>query len=520
MKTRLLKIAIALMTLSFTLNSCSNEDDFKLPDKSLQKIVLKNGDVVNDTIITPFELTCGNVDVEEEIFMGTDIDNMESIGILRRIGRDEHYLQPYTKYYWKIVVHDGSNMAETDIFKFYCVPDFAVKVTNEDEGEWAATVTWEGHEQFSDTRITLTPDGDCDYDRTPISVADGATTCHISAGPLDALKYAVCYQWWDTSKKQYFEPVIYDFMVNADCVFDDTVIKAQSTARGIFLDKSKAVADKQFNVYKIGKIGNRVWMLEDLRGVFDIESLPDGEKLNFKLYSNFAPGNGCAKVKSNSGCEGVVYAYKLPLFYKGFSDLIPEGFHVSTDEDWKDLEMYYGVKNWHSSGTIYYNAYGYAPDPEFLVKRLGENVDLSDKRRVYEEDTVSFMGTNVNLLNKLISVDDWKNPFTDEQIVGAGEFNAIPFGFYKEAVKEYIVEDDYSTLNMENSGNVKSGAALYLTPREKNSGTGDDNIVRLLYSGNSGIRRALYWYDYLENKKESIFNRVPTDYVQIRCVKD
>ena len=288
------------MAIIATFNSCKEDEyEFKLPEKTIKAIKVKNGAVIEDTLIKDsYQLRAGT-SVHDNIFIGTSIDNLESL-------YENYKLKPYTKYYWKIVVTDGDNSAETDILKFYCVPKFPVEVKNEDEDDWSATVKWKKYEQFGDTRITLVPDSECDYDKAPIAVTKGESLCRISAGPLQTPKYAIYHQWWDDSKRQYYEPVIYDFTVNADCEFDDTVITAQSTAKGIFLNKSVAVADKQYNVYKIGKIGNRVWMLEDLRGTLDLSGYDDYNIFDFRHRQWWAPGTGCATVKNNYGFKSVV----------------------------------------------------------------------------------------------------------------------------------------------------------------------------------------------------------------------
>lgn len=492
------------MAFIASFNSCK-EDEFKLPEETINAIRVKNGAVVEDTLIKDsYQLRAGT-SVHDNILIGTSIDNLESL-------YDNYKLKPYTKYFWKIVVTDGSNSAETDILKFYCVPKFPVEVKNEDEDDWSATVKWKKYEQFGDMRITLTPDSECDYDKTPIAVSKGESLCRISAGPLNNQKYAIYHQWWDDSKRQYYKPVIYDFTVNADCEFDDTVITAQSTAKGIFLNKSVAVADKQYNVYKIGKIGNRVWMLEDLRGTLDLSGYDDYNIFDFRHRQWWAPGTGCATVKNNYGFKSVVYAISMALFCEEFNELIPEGFHLATDDDWNDMEANYGLyrntKERHLLNVS--NLRSYFPDYN-LVTKYGPT-ELRDYR--YSEDTTIFKGKDLDLLTKLISKEEWKSAYTGETIAGAGVFNARPFGLYKAYIEENYVTigDEFNTKNFEEGGIAKSEVAVYLT-------ADTEPILRVLWSGNKGIGRAEYNYDYWGNeiKNSNIWS---SEYVQIRCVKD
>ena len=106
------------MAFIASFNSCK-EDEFKLPEETINAIRVKNGAVVEDTLIKDsYQLRAGT-SVHDNILIGTSIDNLESL-------YDKYKLKPYTKYFWKIVVTDGSNSAETDILKFYCVPKFPV----------------------------------------------------------------------------------------------------------------------------------------------------------------------------------------------------------------------------------------------------------------------------------------------------------------------------------------------------------------------------------------------------------
>jgi len=105
--------------------------------------------------------------------------------------------------------------------------------------------------------------------------------------------------------------------------------------------QSKTVSDIEGNVYKTVTIGNQVWMAENLRTT----KYNNGNSIpvvvdNLK-WKNMTSGGLCwydnDKSKNNS-TYGVLYnGYVIE------TDMIcPIGWHVPSDEDWNELQQYYG----------------------------------------------------------------------------------------------------------------------------------------------------------------------------------
>jgi len=111
------------------------------------------------------------------------------------------------------------------------------------------------------------------------------------------------------------------------------------------------VTDIEGNVYPTIKIGKQIWMGENLR----VTKLNDGTTLR-EGYSYICPEDNDPPIDSlivNYGADFCFYEYNessfsqtygaLYNFYTVRSEkLCPEGWHVSSDEDWYELEAYLG----------------------------------------------------------------------------------------------------------------------------------------------------------------------------------
>ncbi len=104
------------------------------------------------------------------------------------------------------------------------------------------------------------------------------------------------------------------------------------------------LTDIDGNVYKTIKIGNQIWMAENLkvthyRNGDAIPNLPDNSS-----WADLSTGAYCAYNNSNDS----VATYGLLYNWHAIDDrrnIAPAGWHVPTDEEWKQLEKYLGMSS-------------------------------------------------------------------------------------------------------------------------------------------------------------------------------
>jgi len=109
------------------------------------------------------------------------------------------------------------------------------------------------------------------------------------------------------------------------------------------------VEDIDGNRYKTITIGKQEWMAENLR----VTRFRNGEKIpkvtNNSDWANLSAGARC--VHSND--DGQLPTYGYLYNWSAVLDsrrLAPEGWHVPTDEDWKELEMLLGMSQSEADG--------------------------------------------------------------------------------------------------------------------------------------------------------------------------
>jgi len=474
MKTKSLTlkfVSIALLFATTIFNSCKKEDKLEFPYDDIT-LLIEDGAVftsLDDLENTKFFSGDAWVFVTE-----SPEYNAKSGGRTVDRYRVDGEFKPYTKYYWYLETE--KSYIKSEIRSFYYIPTLKVDIHNV-EGDWAAVVKWEKNDYLlSVPTITLKPDKDCKYDNTPISVPSGQDSCYISAGDLGNQKYQIYHNWWDEANGKYYEPVIYDFELNMLYLIGDDTVSVSTAKKGIFLNTDGYVADKEFNVYRYGKIGNRTWMLDDLRAKIE----------DTTLYHT---------VKLESGLEIVLYADSIlyPWYEYVRRNMIPKGFHLATDEDWFDLEAHFGIeekdgeKHWRN-----YQVYGgeaanrYIADGDGVNKNIYES-DYFDYHSIYDW----YSGKESKIRDYLIADNEWKdiNDAT-KKLKGSHIFNAHPAGI------------PYKTDNV-NIKNPYIGYGVIFYPD------------RILWSGCDGICRLhIYSKEKKEGEEASIIYRL------FRCVKD
>jgi uncharacterized protein (TIGR02145 family) len=191
------------------------------------------------------------------------------------------------------------------------------------------------------------------------------------------------------------------------------------------------VKDIEGNVYKTIKIGNQIWMAENLKTT----KYRNGDEIPNKTTSwpsNLSTGACC---NFDNNVENVIKYGKLYNWY-AVSDkrgLAPEGWHVPSESEWRALENYL-----ITNGYEYFNSYS-ATVREVgrnqLSKSLAANTDWS-------KDTS--IGTPGNDLSRNNSSGFTALPAGSRSQYG-GSFRSIGLGgFWWSSTEDYYQNEDFA----------------------------------------------------------------------------
>jgi len=106
--------------------------------------------------------------------------------------------------------------------------------------------------------------------------------------------------------------------------------------------ESGTLTDIEGNVYNTIKIGNQWWMAENLKvkkfrngtNLTSIQTSSDWSAMESAAYCAFDNNN------QNIATYGLLYNW---FAVADINQIAPEGWHVPTDDDWKELENYLGM---------------------------------------------------------------------------------------------------------------------------------------------------------------------------------
>ncbi|MFO7869218.1 MAG: FISUMP domain-containing protein, partial [Bacteroidales bacterium] len=180
-----------------------------------------------------------------------------------------------------------------------------------------------------------------------------------------------------------------------------SVLETQiSTLNDILLDAGLqgVVSDFEGNVYKTVKIGNQIWMAENLRSTYyaDGTPIPSGAGLgditgqNTSTYYFWYEDNS-----QNANTWGALYTWAAAMNSEassatnpsGVQGVCPNGWHIPSDAEWKELEMSLGM-----SAAAADNTDGRETDEGVQLKSEGNSTDGTG---VWAKETVAGSeGTN------------------------------------------------------------------------------------------------------------------------------
>ncbi|MBU0712688.1 fibronectin type III domain-containing protein [bacterium] len=203
----------------------------------------------------------------------------------------------------------------------------------------------------------------------------------------------------------------------------------------------RSVTDIDDNVYKVVKIGNQWWMAENLK----VKRYRNGN-----LIPNVTDGMTWANLETGAYCNNFNIEYYGNVYgalYNGYAvndsrNIAPEGWHVPSDEEWKELEMYLGMSQ-------------------------------------SEADTFGWRGTDEGGKLKETGTNHWNSPNTGATNVSG--FTALAGG-YRDGLSDWSLPGYrayfWSSTGLESSGAYARCLIYNNSNISRSSGKGDGYSVR------------------------------------------
>lgn len=441
------------VSILFSLCRCTEDDDKVIFDGDLiVESDFEDGSVVTDSEVTFKVRYSGNItgDVGDrepnytyKFYVGVDPDD------LKEYKTNTPRLEPYKRYYWYAVYEAfGVVGKKTEMRTFYYVPS-VVATTENGDGEWSTTLKWnEIGENMLPTTIKVTPNIEGYPFENNIEIKPGQNSYKFKLGDAGSPTNAAYTHWWDDSKAIYCEPIVYTYNFTISVKVDDRTFDFPQEVKDIIINKQDVVKDHEFNVYRLGKIGNKIWTIDDYRAKtyydYYYDKYVEAEN-SFGIDLRIAPQT-CA----------AYYNTKAFMFSAVSSDnvnkSIPKGFHISTEQDWLDLEAYYGVVS----------DLKYGNENEHWVTSTYDFEDTRSRYGLFR--SFLYTGNDQYIKANLSSPYGWETEAVNdsvEQSIGIGAiFNAKPTEYgtyynygYKTTYVVYYVPDGWNrALSSESNG--------------------------------------------------------------------
>lgn len=250
-------------------------------------------------------------DIYYDVYLSTDNKNWQTIKDLRSTSLDVtnvYSLKSGTLYYWKVksrqlvASNDYDNIDKIDGFsetrQFYTS---AVMVSSQDVTASALKLNWIESADVERLEITYKPVDS--NNQQPIKMDRGVKTLNLS-GLTTGVKYTFYLKSFDSQGHEWVDSL-----------------------SEMPLDPNLYLRDYDFNVYTQIKIGNQIWLKEELQTTH----FYDGEKMQYSLRLKY----------TKDYIEHTIMTY-YRIYFPG-KTLLSHGFRAATNEDWKKLERYLGM---------------------------------------------------------------------------------------------------------------------------------------------------------------------------------
>ena len=117
-------------------------------------------------------------------------------------------------------------------------------------------------------------------------------------------------------------------------------------------DDPNTVTDIDGNVYQIVTIGDQVWMAENLKTTHYRNGTEILNSQSVSEWGDDTTGAYCAYDNNEEYADTFGYLYNW-FAVTNENELAPEGWHIPSDEEWKQLEIFLGMSQAHADSFGY-----------------------------------------------------------------------------------------------------------------------------------------------------------------------
>lgn len=345
MMKKILYFIFVLCSVAFT--ACVDEVLLSTTPTIPTTLNIEDGYVTTNTKISlQANGSTANADIEIKYKYYLSADDEDYICVGSSSGALLVQLMPFTQYKWyaKAVLSYSNDKTEesepTEIRTFYCMPQAGIELSRSfGNDENATTIKWNFGYYNSDSIIQKLPLEKFKQANITIDISSVENQSNIKSieltGETDSViikgedvNNNTIYNVYDTvdgqDKLLCVAAYKYKFNVNIEILVGDKIVKKADSIESILVDNNSYAIDKEFNIYRTIQIGDDRWTIDNLRlskyyaqgcSVYDV----DGKGVRLAYNTNYA---GAERVNWN----------------------IINGYHVSTESDWKRLEQHYGIE--------------------------------------------------------------------------------------------------------------------------------------------------------------------------------
>jgi len=321
---RIIKIFSHTMVLLALIYGCKKEVDLnKLPDVPIlvQPIngavtgadtvifVWQCKDSEGDDILYKFYISEDSTSWKEVVEYGNSYETTLELSSHAPENYYNYYpLKEGNKYYWKVKAENRffdskpeqeSGESVSEVRHFYTTPR-NVNSIDCSYNDQALNLSWVDTDDLDHVEITYQPS--LSSIEQPIIVDAGVQRYNLT-GLTNYSKYTL----------------------NIKAINNLGVASEPFTIIEMPLPSNFVVHDADFNLYNTITIGNQVWLTQNMKA------------------THYNDGSPVGKYCSPEPIAGYGFIYDPSVAFHQTKSIAPKGFHIATDDDWKELEQYIGV---------------------------------------------------------------------------------------------------------------------------------------------------------------------------------